>query len=208
MLRRWYSTVFWLRNSRAAMSRFLCALGDEPYDLEFLGREQVDCTRRLAAGNLATRSKRRSRALRPPQGAEELESVERRAQQLARGLVPLDSNQALAVAESGAGELERVAITLEQDECLVEVGCEGIVSRKQSGAARRRSSHRDSLDVSGPGLEGVEHLARVVRPASRAIGLDQRRLPWQPPGVLEPGLACMPPDRLERSDGLGGTREA
>ena len=122
--------------------------------------------------------------------------------------MPLHSNQALAVAEPGAGELERVAITLEQHECLLEVGCEGIVSRKQSGAARRRSSHRASLDVSGPGLEGVEHLARVVRPGSREIGFDQRWLPWEPAGVLELGLACVPPDRLERGDRLGGPSEA
>ena len=119
-----------------------CPLGDETYDLEFLWREQVDQAWRLAAGDLATRSERRSRALRPRHGAEEREAVERRAQQLAGRLVLIDPNPALAVAETRASKLERVGVTLEKRERLVEVGGERIVGREQPGAARRDSLHR------------------------------------------------------------------
>ena len=60
------------------------------------------------------------------------------------------------------------------------MGYEGIVSREQSGAARCRSSHRASLEVSGPGLEGVEHLralpwAERTRSALASCGEIARR---------------------------------
>ena len=140
-LRRWYSTVFGLRNSRAGDLAVAAALGDQPRDLQLLrGQLRRACSRRACAPSPPSRAARplpgRPTARRP--GASK--PLERRAQLRARlGLAP-GAPQELAVGQLRARVHERPRHVLEHGEALAEarVG----VLRGQPAARRARASTR------------------------------------------------------------------
>ena len=106
-LRRWYSTVRGLMNSRAPISGFVWPVAGEPGDLRLLRREVVARLRRCACATVSpVASELAAGALGERLGADAAEHLVGGAQLLARVHAPVLAAQPLAVEQLGAGEVD------------------------------------------------------------------------------------------------------
>src|SRR5713101_7727847 len=111
---RWNSTVFGLRKSRAATSRFVMPSATRIAIWNCCGVKRSAAVGVTPVDALAGRSQFNSGALGPRSRLETLECLECRAELLARKLSLPRPAEALAVAELGPGTLERARVPLVQ----------------------------------------------------------------------------------------------